>query len=87
MAKNNTEAHWDRTRTLMFKYLGVWLFFGYIVHFFVVPLNKIHIPILGFPLGFYMAAQGSLIAFVAMLFIFAKQQDQIDREHGFAEDD
>ena len=71
----------------MFKYLGVWLFFGYIVHFFVVPLNKIHIPILGFPLGFYMAAQGSLIAFVAMLFIFAKQQDQIDREHGFAEDD
>jgi putative solute:sodium symporter small subunit len=71
----------------MFKYLGVWLFFGYIVHFFVVPLNKIHIPILGFPLGFYMAAQGSLIAFVAMLFIFAKQQDQIDRDHGFAEDD
>ncbi|MFY9684379.1 MAG: DUF4212 domain-containing protein [Pseudolabrys sp.] len=87
MAKNNTDAHWDRTQTLMFKYLGVWLFFGYIVHFFVVPLNKIHIPILGFPLGFYMAAQGSLIAFVAMLFIFAKQQDQIDREHGFAEDD
>jgi len=71
----------------MFKYLGVWLFFGYIVHFFVVPLNKIQIPILGFPLGFYMAAQGSLIAFVAMLFIFAKQQDQIDRDHGFAEDD
>ena len=87
MAQNNTEAHWDRTQTLMFKYLGVWLFFGYIVHFFVVPLNKIHIPILGFPLGFYMAAQGSLIAFVAMLFIFAKQQDQIDRDHGFAEDD
>lgn len=87
MAKNNTDAHWDRTQTLMFKYLGVWLFFGYIVHFFVVPLNKIHIPILGFPLGFYMAAQGSLIAFVAMLFIFAKQQDQIDRDHGFAEDD
>jgi putative solute:sodium symporter small subunit len=71
----------------MLKYLGVWLFFGYIVHFFVIPLNKIQIPILGFPLGFYMAAQGSLIAFVAMLFIFAKQQDQIDREHGFAEDD
>jgi putative solute:sodium symporter small subunit len=34
-----------------------------------------------------MAAQGSLIAFVVMLFLFAKQQDQIDREHGVAEDD
>jgi putative solute:sodium symporter small subunit len=87
MAESNTEAHWKRTRNLMLKYLGVWFFFGYVIHFFVVPLNKIHIPILGFPLGFYMAAQGSLIAFVVMLFLFAKQQDQIDREHGVAEDD
>jgi putative solute:sodium symporter small subunit len=54
---------------------------------FVVPLNSITIPGLGFPLGFYMAAQGSLIVFVVMLFVFARQQDTIDREHGFAEDD
>jgi putative solute:sodium symporter small subunit len=54
---------------------------------FVVPMNKIVIPILGFPLGFYMAAQGSLIVFVVMLFVFAKQQDKIDKEFGFAEDE
>jgi len=71
----------------MFTHLGVWFFFGFIIHFFVTPLNAIHIPILGFPLGFYMAAQGSLIAFVVMLFMFAKQQDRIDRDHGFAEED
>lgn len=69
----------------MLIYLGVWLFFGYIVHMFVHVLNKV--VILGFPLGFYMAAQGSLIAFVTMLFVFAKQQDKIDREFGVAEDD
>ena len=34
-----------------------------------------------------MAAQGSLIVFVVMLFMFAKQQDKIDREYGFAEED
>jgi putative solute:sodium symporter small subunit len=83
----NREAHWKKTTTLMLTHLGVWFFFGYIVHMFVVPLNKITIPILGFPLGFYMAAQGSLIAFVVMLFMFARQQDRIDREHGYAEDD
>jgi putative solute:sodium symporter small subunit len=71
----------------MFTYLGLWLFFGYIVHMFVVPLNAITIPVLNFPLGFYMAAQGSLIAFVVLLFLFAKHQDRIDREHGVAEDD
>lgn len=79
------EAHWQKTTRLMLTYLGAWFFFGYIIHLFVVPLNKI--VILGFPLGFYMAAQGSLIAFVVILFMFAKQQDKIDREFGFAEDD
>jgi len=71
----------------MFAHLFVWLFFGYIVHMFVNTLNQFTIPVLKFPLGFYMAAQGSLIAFVVMLFVFAKQQDKIDREHGVAEDD
>ena len=86
-SKANEEAHWTKTTRLMFMHLGVWLFFGYIIHFFVVPLNKIIIPILGFPLGFYMAAQGSLIVFVVMLFMFARQQEKIDRDHGYAEED
>src|SRR6185436_5958058 len=63
-SKANEEAHWDKTTKLMLTHLGIWFFFGYIIHMFVVPLNKIVIPILGFPLGFYMAAQGSLIVFV-----------------------
>jgi putative solute:sodium symporter small subunit len=83
----NDQAHWQKTTRLMFIHLGVWFFFGYIIHMFVNVLNKVTIPVLGFPLGFYMAAQGSLIVFVVMLFMFAKQQDNIDREFGVAEDD
>ena len=83
----NQEEHWRKTTRLMFIHLGIWLFFGYIIHMFVVPLNKITIPILGFPLGFYMAAQGSLIVFVVMLFMFARQQNRLDQEHGYAEDE
>ena len=81
----NDQAHWRKTTNLMWIHLGVWFFFGFVVHFFAPQLNKI--VILGFPLGFYMAAQGSLIAFVVQLFLFAKQQDRIDREFGVAEDD
>lgn len=87
MAQSNDEAHWDKTTKLMFTHLGIWFFFGYVVQMFVVPLNKIIIPILKFPLGFYMAAQGALIIFVVQLFFFARQQDKIDREFGVAEDD
>jgi len=78
------QAYWSATSRLMYIHLALWIFFGFVIHFFVSALNKI--VILGFPLGFYMAAQGSLIAFVVMLFMFAKQQDKIDRDHGVAED-
>jgi putative solute:sodium symporter small subunit len=85
-SKANEAAHWGATTRLMWTMLAIWLFFGYIVHMFVNQLNAITIPILKFPLGFYMAAQGSLIAFVVMLFLFAKKQDKIDSDHGYAED-
>lgn len=83
----NQEAHWRKTTNLMLTHLGIWFFFGFIIHMFVNTLNKVSIPILGFPLGFYMAAQGSLIVFVVQLFLFAKQQNNIDREFGYAEED
>jgi putative solute:sodium symporter small subunit len=87
MQKTNDEIHWKRTTNLMLAHLFIWFFFGYIIHMFVNVLNQFTVPILKFPLGFYMAAQGSLIVFVVMLFVFAWQQDRIDRQHGVAEDD
>ena len=56
--RQREEAHWRKTTRLMLTHLGIWFFFGYVVHMFVVPLNKIIPPVLNFPLGFYMAAQG-----------------------------
>jgi putative solute:sodium symporter small subunit len=44
------------------------------------------IVIFGFPLGFYMAAQGSLIVFVVLIFWFSHRQNQIDEDAGMAED-
>jgi putative solute:sodium symporter small subunit len=87
MQNSSDQIHWKRTTNLMLVHLAIWFFFGYIIHMFVRPLNQLIIPVLEFPLGFYMAAQGSLIVFVVMLFVFARQQDRIDREHGVAEDD
>jgi putative solute:sodium symporter small subunit len=85
MQGHTDEAYWSKTMKLMYIMMGLWLFFSFVIHIFVVPLNAIRIA--GFPLGFYMAAQGSLIAFVVMLFWFAKRQDQIDRECGVNEEE
>ena len=75
--------HWQRTKNLMIVHLVIWFIFAFVVHWFASQLN--HYSIFDFPLGFYMAAQGSLIVFVVQLFIFSKQQDKIDRECGMAE--
>lgn len=85
MSDGQEDRYWKRTSNLMWTMLALWAFFSFFIHFFVVALNKIVIA--GFPFGFYMAAQGSLIVFVAMLFWFAKAQDKIDREEGVAEDE
>lgn len=81
----NIERHWSRTSGLMWIMLILWAIFSFFIHIFVDTLNTIKVA--GFPLGFYMASQGSLIAFVVMLFIFASRQDAIDRQEGVAEED
>lgn len=85
MAQSNADRYWGRTSTLMWIMFALWVFFSFVIHFFVESLNNFKV--LGFPLGFYMAAQGSLIAFVIMLFVFSSRQEAIDRQEGVAEDE
>ncbi|WP_180280431.1 DUF4212 domain-containing protein [Azospirillum oleiclasticum] len=78
------QAYWAKTSALMWTMLGIWFAFSFLVHVFAPSLNTIHV--LGFPLGFYMAAQGSLIVFVVALFWFARKQNQIDEDFDVAEE-
>ena len=79
------DQHWSRTRNLMIVHIVIWFIFSYVVHWIAPELNQFTFN--SFPLGFYMAAQGSLVVFVVQLFIFSWQQDRIDRECGMAEED
>ena len=59
------QAHWNKTRNLTAIVLAIWFVFSFVVHWFANALNAVSF--LGFPLGYYMAAQGSLIVFVALI--------------------
>ncbi len=76
--------HWRRTKNLMIVHLVIWFIFSYVVHWFAIGLNNINF--FGWPLGYYMSAQGSLAIFVIQLFVFNKQQHAIDTKFGVAED-
>jgi putative solute:sodium symporter small subunit len=78
------EEYWRRTSSLMWTILALWFVFSFVLPLLAVQLNNI--VILGFPLGFYMAAQGSLISFVVLCFWNASAQNKIDEEFGVAED-
>jgi putative solute:sodium symporter small subunit len=84
MQTTNDQAYWGKTRALTFVVLFLWAVFSFFIHMFAPQLNETKI--FGFPLGFYFAAQGSLIAFVLLLFWFARAQNKIDQEFGVAED-
>jgi len=78
------EAYWARTSRLMWILMALCVIFSFIIPAFAVQLNQIRI--FGFPLGFYMAAQGSLIFYVVVCFWNARAQNKIDEEFGVAED-
>jgi putative solute:sodium symporter small subunit len=70
------DAYWARTRKLMLVMLGLWIFYFLVVHIFITTLNKVTVPVLGLPLGYYLAVQGSLVVFLVSLFWFGRKQNQ-----------
>ncbi|MGE0424315.1 MAG: DUF4212 domain-containing protein [Reyranellaceae bacterium] len=84
LTPEKARAYWSRTSSLMWVVLAIWFVFSFVVHFFATSLNQIKI--IGFPLGFYMAAQGSLIIFVWAIFWYVRRQNAIDEEFDVAED-
>ena len=69
-------SHWRKTFWLTMVVLFIWVVFSFGVHMVATDLNSYSF--LGFPLGFYLAAQGSLIVFVVTIFVQNWIQDSID---------
>ena len=80
---SNKERHWEKTRGLMMLTLAIWFIFSIVIFMFGESLNNGSF--LGYPLAYYMCAQGSIVIFVVLIFWFANRQEKIDEEFGFAE--
>ena len=65
--------------------LGIWFVVTFVVSFFARELSGI--TILGFPLGFYMGAQGALIVYVVIIWFYARYMNALDQEYGVHEGD
>lgn len=73
------ERHWSKTRNLTFIVLVIWAIFA-----FILPWNAkslMDVSFMGFPLGYYIVVQGSLIVFVLLIVVQNFRQDAIDDEY------
>ena len=83
-SKENREAYWKANLRLMGILLAIWFFVSYVCGIlFVDELNTIRFA--GFKLGFWIAQQGSMYVFLALIFIYAKKMNTLDKKYGLEE--
>ena len=78
------QEYWRRNLRLTAILLAIWFVVTYVASAMVDTLNSFSF--LGFPFGFYMAAQGSLIIYVILIFYYAKKMNRMDREYNVHEE-
>jgi len=80
------ETYWKKTIRRSLALLAVWFVVGYVMSILLAePLNNIDFG--GIPFGFWMAQQGSIFVFIALILIYVLSMQQLDREAGVEEDD
>jgi putative solute:sodium symporter small subunit len=83
-----TEKHneyWRKNLVYTAILLLAWFLVTFVEAWFARELNTV--TFLGFPLGFYMSAQGSLAIYVAIIGIYALLMRKLDLEYGVDEGD
>ncbi|ANQ84313.1 hypothetical protein dqs_1259 [Azoarcus olearius] len=76
-------AYWRWTQVLTAVLLTLWFAVTFVSGFYASDLNA-H-TFLGFPLGFYLLAQGSLIAYVAIIGVYVLAMNWLDCHYGVGE--
>jgi putative solute:sodium symporter small subunit len=72
-------AHWQRTRRLTALLLTLWLLTGFCAAFFARELAGLSV--FGWPLSFYLAAQGASLVYLAILAFYAWRMRKLDKEN------
>jgi putative solute:sodium symporter small subunit len=70
-------VHWRRTRRLTFVLMALWLGTGFCTVFFARELSRV--TVFGWPLSFYMAAQGASLVCLAIIGVYAWRMRRYDR--------
>ncbi len=77
--------YWRRNLKMTAALLTIWFVVTFVVSYFARDLATF--TLIGFPLGFYMGAQGSPVIYVVIIWWYARYMNSLDREYGVSEVD
>ena len=75
-----TEKHqeyWRKNLVITAILMAVWFVATFVEGWYARELNSV--TFLGFPLGFYMSAQGSLVIYVVIIWIYQRYMNALDK--------
>ena len=74
-------AYWKANVRVITILLSIWAVAGLLLSIvFVEPLNRFHLG--GYPLGFWMAQQGTIYIFIILIYVYARWMEKIDAQYG-----
>ncbi|MQY50236.1 DUF4212 domain-containing protein [Rhodocyclus tenuis] len=83
MSTTRNARYWRRNMIVTAMLLLLWFLVTFVASYFARELNGV--TFLGFPLGFYMGAQGALVVYVFIVWFYAYYMNRLDREYGVEE--
>lgn len=78
------DRYWLRTRRLTFGLILIWTVITFGLTWFAADLNDFSV--FGFPLGFYMAAQGNLVIYLALIWFYNRRMRKVEEECGIGDE-
>ena len=77
------QEYWHKNLVVTAILLFIWFVVTFVEGWYARELNSINL--FGFPLGFYMSAQGSLAIYVAIIWYYQHYMNKLDIEYGVLE--
>lgn len=74
------ERYWRRNLRLTLGLLAVWFLVSFVLVFFAEELHQIRF--FGWPLSYYMGAQGALVVYVVIIWVYAYAMKRLDEQFG-----
>ena len=85
MSDKNLQQYWRDNIRYVLILLSIWFLVSYVFGIFMVDtLDTISLG--GAPLGFWFAQQGAIFGFVAIIFIYIRWMNKLDKEFDVEED-